>query len=188
MKPRNAKPDADEAVCAREPEFRQPDATDGVRVHDLIAACPPLDVNSLYCNLLQCTDFAETSIVAEQDARLVGWISGYRLPRDPSTLFVWQVAVHEEARGTGLARKMLLALLNRPASSDIRFLHTTVTVDNAASKALFRSVAHRCDAPLSEETGFDERTHFDGRHDSEGLIVIGPIPARRTTASAACNL
>lgn len=185
MKSRNAKQDVGGAVCAEEPKLRQPDVTDGVRIHDLIAACPPLDTNSLYCNLLQCRHFAETCIVAEQDSRLAGWISGYRLPRDPSTLFIWQVAVHADARGTGLAGKMLLALLDRPALDDIRFLQTTVTADNTASKALFRSVARRSNAPFSEEAGFDRHAHFEGRHASEGFIVIGPIPPRRTQASAA---
>ena len=41
-----------------------PDATDGVAVHDLVQRCPPLDSNSLYCNLLQCTHFAATSALA----------------------------------------------------------------------------------------------------------------------------
>lgn len=158
---------------------------DGARVHDLIAACPPLDENSLYCNLLQCTDFADTCILAEQGRDLVGWISGYRPPGEPSTLFVWQVAVHEKARGTGLAGKLLMALLERPAPQPIRFIKTTVTPENDASRALFSSVARRSDAPIREQAGFEKDTHFRGRHDSERLIVIGPIPKARQRISSA---
>ena len=166
--------------------IRAPRATDGARVHDLVAACPPLDENSMYCNLLQCTDFADTCILAEQGGELTGWISGYRPPAEPSTLFVWQVAVHESARGTGLAGKLLMALLDRPSAQPIRFIKTTVTPDNDASRALFRSIARRSDAPMREQSGFDEHAHFRGRHDSERLIVIGPIPgARRRISSAA---
>lgn len=167
------------------PVFRKPKATDGVRVHELVAACPPLDENSLYCNLLQCTDFADTCILAEQGRDLVGWISGYRPPGEPGTLFVWQVAVHERARGTGLAGKLLMALLERPAAQPIRFIKTTVTPDNDASRALFSSVARRSNAPIREQTGFDKDTHFLGRHDSERLIVIGPIPENRQRISSA---
>ncbi|HLT91527.1 MAG TPA: diaminobutyrate--2-oxoglutarate transaminase [Woeseiaceae bacterium] len=158
------------------PVFRRPTAADGVRVHDLVAACPPLDANSLYCNLLQCTHFADTSIVAERDGELVGWVSGYRRPDDARTLFVWQVAVHESARGTGLGRRMLLELLDRLA--DIRWLHATVTPDNDASRALFRGVARASGAPFAEQRGFERATDFGGRHASERLIVIGPIPPR----------
>lgn len=174
-------------TTATRPEavLRRPEAQDGVAIHNLVAACPPLDANSLYLNLLQCTHFADTCILAEHAGAPVGWISGYRLPRDPTTLFVWQVAVQAGMRGTGLARKMLLALLDRPGLAQTRFVRTTVTTDNTASRALFRSVARRSDAPIREESGFEREAHFRGRHDSERLIVIGPLPARRRQASAA---
>lgn len=172
-----------------DPLLRKPGATDGARVWDLVAACPPLDRNSLYCNLLQCTDFADTSVLAERGDDAVGWISGYRPPNDPSTLFVWQVAVREEARGTGLAGKMLSALISRPGCEDVRYMKTTVTPDNDASRAMFRSFAKRANAPLRESAGFERDSHFRGRHDSERLITIGPIPqdspARQSTSSAA---
>ncbi|MEX2495524.1 MAG: diaminobutyrate acetyltransferase, partial [Woeseia sp.] len=141
----------------------------------LVAPSQPLNKNSMYCNLLQCTDFSDTCVLAERDGEAVGWISGYRPPGEPCTLFVWQVAVHEAARGLGLARKMLFALLERPELSDVTHIRTTVTPDNDASRALFRSVAKRADAVMRETAGFDQDQHFHGRHDSERLITIGPM-------------
>ena len=79
----------------------------------LIQACKPLDENSIYCNLIQCDHFADTCILAELDGTPVGWISGYLLPDATDTLFIWQVAVAEEARGLGLASQMLDRLLRR---------------------------------------------------------------------------
>ena len=157
------------------PLLRKPDARDGARVRDLIAACPPLDQNSMYCNLLQCTHFSDTCILAERAGEAIGWISGYRQPAEPSTLFVWQVAVHEDARGLGLARKMLLSLLARPALEDVAWIKTTITPENDASRALFRSLADRADATLRETPGFDQHEHFRGKHPSERLVTIGPI-------------
>jgi L-2,4-diaminobutyric acid acetyltransferase len=158
-------------------------------VWQLIAECPPLDRNSMYCNILQCTDFADTCIVAEMRDRIVGWISGYRPPDDDATLFVWQVAVHEDVRGMGLAKKMLSRLLERSGCEGIEYLKTTVTPDNEPSRALFRSFADHWDAPLEETPGFDQELHFRGRHDSERLITIGPfvrgVPARTRDRSAA---
>ena len=52
--------------------FRKPESQDGSRVHKLISECKPLDENSVYCNLLQCTHFADTSVAAEMDGDLVG--------------------------------------------------------------------------------------------------------------------
>ena len=60
--------------------FRKPESQDGSRVHKLISECKPLDENSVYCNLLQCTHFADTSVAAEMDGDLVGFISGYIHP------------------------------------------------------------------------------------------------------------
>src|SRR5690606_22348224 len=113
--------------------LRKPFSTDGSRIWRLVAACPPLDQNSMYCNLLQCRDFAGTSVLAERHGEAVGWVSGYRRPGDPATLFIWQVAVHERARGLGLARKMLFALLERQELRDVIRLQTTITPDNHAS-------------------------------------------------------
>src|SRR5690606_38843738 len=81
------------ASRATELRLRMPRAEDGPRVSQLIASSPPLDVNSAYCNLLQCTDFSETCVLAERDGALLGWISAYRPPNAPELLFVWQVAV-----------------------------------------------------------------------------------------------
>ncbi len=174
---------------ADDPLLRKPQPSDGARIWQLIAECPPLDRNSMYCNLLQCSDFADTCILAEVQGRVVGWISAYRPPGDNDTLFVWQVAVHEDARGMGLARTMLARLLERRNCSSVDYLKTTITPDNEASRALFQSFADQQDAPLQESPGFDEDVHFRGRHDSERLITIGPLaqqaPATRQAVSAA---
>jgi L-2,4-diaminobutyric acid acetyltransferase len=158
-----------------EVRLRKPDASDGVRVWSLVAACPPLDRNSIYCNLLQCTDFSDTCVLAESDGQPVGWISGYRPPNDGETLFIWQVAVHERARGLGLAGRMMLELLERESTDDVSYLKTTITPDNEASLGLFRSVAARAGAPMHESFGFDANEHFHGKHASERLITIGPL-------------
>src|SRR3546814_7919148 len=88
-------------VSADDFRFRMPKAEDGAAISKLIAACPPLDRNSAYCNLLQCSHFADTCIVAERDGYIAGWISGYRPPSEPDRFFIWQVAVSETARGAG---------------------------------------------------------------------------------------
>src|SRR3546814_7010756 len=77
-----------------------------------------LDDNSLYCNLLQCSHFAGTCALAEIDGRAVGWISGYLPPEKPDTLFVWQVAVHPEARGRRVGKRLIRELLRRTRSEE----------------------------------------------------------------------
>lgn len=154
-----------------------PCAKDGCRVTALIAASPPLDVNSAYCSLLQCTDFRETCVLAERGGKLLGWISAYRPPTAPNRLFVWQVAVHPDARGEGLAARMLDELIARPAAAGADTLTTTITQDNRASWALFEAFARRHGATLTKTPRFDRVSHFAGAHDTELEASISPLPA-----------
>ncbi len=153
--------------------LRKPVSTDGARVHRLIAQCPPLDTNSMYCNLLQCSHFAETSVAAEIDGRLEGFLSAYLKPQEPETLFVWQVAVGKAARGQGIARRMLSHVLTRPVCRRVAQLETTITDSNQASWALFKSLADQLGATLERTALFDREAHFDNAHESEFLARIG---------------
>lgn len=155
--------------------IRPPRVTDGASVNALIANCPPLDRNSLYCNLLQCTHFSATSALAEQEGRVIGFVSGYRLPDEPETLFIWQVAVDRIARGRALGKRLILDILSRPVCAGVSMLETTVTQSNAASQAMFDKIAAELDAPHRRTLLFDRDRHLGGNHSSEFLISIGPF-------------
>lgn len=161
-------------------EIEPPQSTDGMALNSLVQACPPLDGNSVYCNLLQCTHFQDTCICAKSGGELLGFVSAYLLPSDPNTLFIWQVAVGEPARGQGLAQRMILALLERPACRHVRQLETTITPSNKASQALFTKVAAALAAPVRLAEGFDREKHFNDEHESEQLWKIGPVPKTET--------
>lgn len=154
----------------------KPHAGMGHAVAKLVERCPPLDRNSVYCNLLQCHHFAGTSIAAVGvTGELLGFVSAYRVPERPNTLFVWQVAVDPRARQRGLAYSMLTGLLRRSQCLGISFIETTVTESNLPSENLFRHLAEQLDAPIRSEVLFDQHTHFAGQHDSERLLCIGPF-------------
>ncbi|MDS1136604.1 diaminobutyrate acetyltransferase [Nitratireductor indicus] len=154
--------------------LRPPSAQDGAQVWRLIGACKPLDENSLYCNLLQCDHFSDTCVAAErtEDGALIGWISAYLVPDEPDTLFVWQVAVHRDAQGTGLGKKLLAELLERDACANVARLKTTITADNKASWGLFSSFARSRGGALSHEPHFRSDAHFDGKHETEHMVTI----------------
>ncbi|MGK9066211.1 diaminobutyrate acetyltransferase [Stutzerimonas chloritidismutans] len=159
--------------------LRRPNDGDGYPLHELVARCQPLDVNSVYCNLLQCSDFADTSIAAvNADGHLVGFISGYCPPARPDTLFVWQVAVDSSMRGQGLALRMLMALVARVAKEQgIRNLETTISPDNGASQALFKKAFAKLGVDYSTRTLFARAEHFAGKHEDEVLYRAGPFAA-----------
>jgi len=156
--------------------LRRPTDGDGLPLNQLVARCQPLDRNSVYCNLLQCSDFADTGIAAEDaQGHLVGFISGYRPPQRPDTLFIWQVAVAPEARGQGLALRMLLALVARVAADGVRYLETSISPDNQASQALFLRAFERLGIEHGTRTLFSRERHFAGEHEDEVLYRAGPL-------------
>ncbi len=164
--------------------LRKPLPTDGLSLNELVERCPPLDTNSTYCNLLQCYDFANTSIAAEDsDGKLVGFISGYIPPARNKTLFVWQVAVDPSCRGQSLAKRMLTELINRTnADFGVRYIETTISPGNTASEALFARVFKELYAPVREEVLFSSSEHFEDKHDDEVLYRAGPFILKHHTS------
>lgn len=164
------------------PSVRKPVAEDGAKVWELVQACKPLDENSMYCNLLQSDHFADTCCLAELSQEMVGWVSAYVLPNDPDTLFVWQIAVAENARGRGLGSMMLQSILRRPQCKDVNRLQTTITADNYASWSLFRRFASFQDSQMDIQPYYTQALHFQERHKTENLVTI---PLIRQQALAA---
>lgn len=144
-------------------------------LHRLVGECTPLDTNSSYCNLLQCSHFKSTSIAAIREDELVGSVTAYRVPDKPDTLFIWQVAVHPKVRGQGLARMMLRNLLGREAMQDIRLVETSIIQGNEASWRLFAGFAAERHAAMKRSVLFDKTLHFQDAHDTEYLVRIGPF-------------
>ena len=163
--------------------FRPPVVEDGLPLNQLVARCPPLDTNSVYCNLLQCTDFADTSIAADDAGRLIGFVSGYRPPARPDTLFVWQVAMDEAYRGQGIAKAMLLHLFKRLQSEGICRIETTISPGNQASEKLFQSLFRTLGLSCDKQLQFSREHHFGGQHDDEVLYRAGPAAAIESNAN-----
>ncbi|MGB3287945.1 MAG: diaminobutyrate acetyltransferase [Burkholderiaceae bacterium] len=161
--------------------IRAPRKTDAAAIHRLISECPPLDLNSVYTYLLLCEHFPQTCIVAGSGApdgyTLDAFISAYLPPERPKTLFVWQVAVHERARGHGLARQLLRELLRRPGLDAIQYIETTVGPDNAASRGMFTGLARQLHAQVREESCFPPELFGAHSHEDEPLLRIGPFGA-----------
>ncbi|WP_010324282.1 diaminobutyrate acetyltransferase [Marinobacterium stanieri] len=156
--------------------LRKPKATDGFALHKLVERCAPLDPNSVYCNLLHCSHFADTAVAAEDESgELVGFISGYCPPARPDTLFVWQVAVDARCRGKKLGQKMLLELAERLAPKGVQYIETTITPGNIASEKLFAGVFAALSAPVERSVLFSKEEHFAGLHDDEVLYRAGPF-------------
>ena len=155
--------------------FRRPTAEDGAGMWSLVKDTGVLDLNSSYAYVILAEHFTDTCIVAERNGEIVGFVTAYIPPKQPDTLFVWQVGVSESERGNGLASAMLEALLARPVCAGVNYLEATVTPSNAASSALFRSFARSQGTVCTIQEGFPENIFPGDDHEPESLFRIGPF-------------
>lgn len=183
--------------------LRPPTPGDGAALWR-IACEVGLDRNSPYKYLVFCRDFAGSSVVALDGDEPVGFVTGYRRPTEPGTLFVWQVGVAAAVRGRGVASAMLDHLAGRPAAGPppaveppavgqpmvgqsagaaapsgsgpgaASCLEATVTPDNAASMRLFTAFAERHGARIERSVLFPAAL-FPEPHGDEVLLRIGPF-------------
>lgn len=163
--------------------IRKARGEDGAAMFELVNATGSLDANSPYAYLMMGEWFSDTSVVAERDGEIVGFIMGFSPPRQPDTVFVWQVGVAPSEKGQGLGKRMIDALvdLESPAGGPYRFLEATVTPSNTASEMLFRGTAKRLKASIRISELFPgdwfPSDEGDGSHEPERLFRIGPIAA-----------
>lgn len=156
--------------------YRKPEAKDGASVWELIRDTGTLDLNSPYCYMLLGDYFNDTCIVAEYKGDVIGYISAFRSPRNPETLFVWQVAVAGSHRRQGIAMSMLTCLLKQKACYGVRFIEATISPSNMASRRLFLSFAEENSVPSTVTVGYSADMFPDHTtHEDEPLFVIGPF-------------
>ncbi|OGB20473.1 MAG: diaminobutyrate acetyltransferase [Burkholderiales bacterium RIFCSPLOWO2_02_FULL_57_36] len=155
--------------------LRQPMRRDGAALHELVASCPPLDLNSRYAYLLFCHHNAGSSVIAESGGALVGAITAYVPPAQPDTLFVWQVAVAPHMQGQGLGAHMLDHLGHQwLARRQLRWLETTISPGNGPSQKLFTGFARRHGVGCTTATLFSASDFGESGHEEECLYKIGP--------------
>ena len=151
--------------------LRHPVKEDGLAVFNLIQSCPPLDLNSSYYYFVMCADFGKSSLLSERNGELLGYVSGYVPPEDETTLFIWQAAVSEAARGKGLAG-VLLANLIQNWNGLITTIKTTISPSNSASQALFIGFAEKNGYSISRSEFLSADDFGNGEHEPEVLYTI----------------
>ncbi len=151
--------------------LRHPTKEDGLTIYNLIKSCPPLDLNSSYYYFMMCSDFAKSSLLAEQGGKILGYVSGYIPPEDEKTLFIWQVAVSEDARGKGLAGAILSELV-QDWNGLITKLKTTISPSNKPSQALFKSYANKNSYALTTSEFLTAKDFGGSDHEAEELYTI----------------
>jgi len=152
--------------------FREPTVKDANSIWNLVKNNKPLDENSKYLYVLLCHEFSKTCVVAEYDSKIIGFVSAFVSPKNPDTLFVWQVAVDKNYRNKGIAKDMVTKSLS--SFNSVMYVEATVTPSNKASLKFLHNFADSYDAPFSKNPLFSSEVLGSG-HEPEDLVRIGPI-------------
>jgi diaminobutyrate acetyltransferase len=158
--------------------FRRPTYADGKAMWELTRDTGVLDLNSSYAYLMMAKWYADSCVVAEEigraGRRMVGFVIGFVPPRQPDTIFVWQVGVCATQRGRGMGKKLLRHFVDG-APREVRYLEATVTPSNRPSEQLFRSFAQASGTQVRVEECFPAHAFPGEGHEPERLFRIGPL-------------
>lgn len=154
--------------------YRRPKLADGINIHRLITNSPPLDVNSSYLYFLQSSHFADTCVVAEKNGEILGFVSGYLRPDNPTELFVWQLVVSKHGRGQGVAKSLVRQQIAQALKlqPELKTISCTISPSNLASQGVFKSLGKHFGLQL-EVKEFLTETHFAGTdHEAEDEYTL----------------
>ncbi|MEX0373900.1 diaminobutyrate acetyltransferase [Spiribacter pallidus] len=154
--------------------LRAPEHDEGGAMWEVARATGTLDLNSSYLYMLLARDFADTCVVAERQGKVVGFASGYRRPRHPEVIFLWQVGIHPDHQGQGLGKRLIAAFLRQPGADRASMLETTIAPDNEASRALFQAMARELETDCRVSPCFAPEDFPEPGHAAEELFTIGP--------------
>jgi len=155
--------------------IRPPRAEDAAAIWNLADTAGTLDTNSPYAYVLLCTDFSTTGAVAEVAGKIIQFSLGYCSPQRPEVFFVWQIAVRPSHQGMGIASAIRCYALERVQRQGVRYLETTITPSNQASRRLFRTLACRARVELSETPAFSCELFPQRAHEEEVRVRIDPL-------------
>lgn len=165
-------------ISVRSPiTYQKPAPSDGRRLWQLARDTECLDLNSAYFYNQFSTHFSDTSIVAIQDDRIVGFVIAYWNPQQQDSLFIWQIGVCPSAQRQGIGLALLQSLIASQANQPLTTIQATITPSNNASIRLFHSLATTRHTSLTRTPHFS-RDDFPDCHEPEDLITITINPSQ----------
>jgi predicted GNAT superfamily acetyltransferase len=97
--------------------------------------------------------FAGTSLVAELDGTLVGFLIGFLSPDQPTHAYVHFVGVNPESRRTGLARHLYELFFDIARAGHRTVVHAITAPVNTRSIAFHSALGFECSAPVADYDG-----------------------------------
>lgn len=154
--------------------YRPATPNDGREMWRFVNESGVLELNQSYAYILICQHFGNTCLVAETDEKMVGFVLAYVPPRQPDTIFVWQIGVARDVRGRGVGLHLLRHLLALDGCRNVQYLEASITPSNKPSQNLFRAFARKWGVSC-RKLPFFPTEFFPEEHEPEYLYRVGPL-------------
>ncbi len=132
-------------------EIRELREGDSGQVLELIRECGPYVVPyNVYAYWILENYYAPICKVAVDNNRVIGFVSS--MPGiDRGLLFIWQICVHKDYRGRGIASMLMDSLLMTAKVYGFRKFELSISERNDASLSLFRSFSDKYNLSMFEK-------------------------------------
>jgi ribosomal protein S18 acetylase RimI-like enzyme len=97
--------------------------------------------------------FAGSSLVAEDDGDLVGFLVGFMSPGEPAEAYIHFAGVHPGYRGTGLARRLYEQFLTAARADGRRVVRAITSPANDGSIRFHRAMGFTAGGPVRDYNG-----------------------------------
>jgi L-2,4-diaminobutyric acid acetyltransferase len=154
------------------PVLRTPETKDKGRVTAPVGTALPRDTRGISGTVVGQDAFHETSVLAEMNGELLGRITGYLLPYDPETLFIWHIEVSDAAPGTALSMRMLRHLLQQKSCAGVTRVQTVISSDDEAPWLQFRQFAGKQNTSMDIQPYYTQALEPHKRHENDNLVTI----------------
>ena len=105
--------------------------------------------------------FHDTSLVAESDGELAGFLVGFLSPAQPGGAYIHFVGVSPRLRGSGLARRMYATFFDQAHASGATWVDAVTGPVNSGSIAFHRAMGFSVEGPVPDYDGpGHDRMHF----------------------------
>jgi len=123
-------------------EIRSPVLEDTKQIINLVRESGKLDVNSAFYYALWIKEWSDTCAVAVSNGCIVGVLTGFVRPTNPSVYFSWQACISPTTDESNLAFCLYKYVLDPLIIRGVTHLETTVDRTNRFVRLMLAKMAH----------------------------------------------
>ncbi len=115
--------------------------------------------------------FRDTSLVAERDGTIVGFLVGFKSQTHPEQAYIHFIGVHPDYRGRGLARQLYGQFMDIVRQRGCRTVHSVTSPINRTSIAFHQCMGFTIESGNKIVDGISVAENYDGHGGDRVLFV-----------------